>query len=366
MTQRQSPHNQNTAPVLDRHGQPLAPARPSRVRRWLESGRAHQVRIKGIFAVQLDDQDAATAITGDFAFNMDPGKTSGIAITRESPDGQHRTIVGTYEHQHRNQEIHHKLDDRRRYRRNRRCHLRRRPARFNNRANSRAKGRLPPSIKTLADDTEAIIQTMLRLYPINHLRVEYLRFDTQMMQNPDIKGTEYQQGTLQGWQLRHYIFARDNWQCQYCDQPSTKNHPITLDHVIPESKGGPTVVGNLVTACQKCNTKKSNRSLAGFLAEDPERLAKIQQQVEQVVPLTAAGHLNSVMPAMLKVLENTGLPVTISDGATTAYTRHHLGIPKSHVNDAACLDLPTEVNNLNSPVTVLKRQRRHTSSPKSL
>ena len=67
---------------------------------------------------------------------------------------------------------------------------------------------------SLVDDTKAIVQTMLRLYPIDHLRVEYLRFDTQLMQNTDIKGTEYQQGTLQGWQIRHYIFARDHWQCQ--------------------------------------------------------------------------------------------------------------------------------------------------------
>ena len=45
---------------------------------------------------------------------------------------------------------------------------------------------------------------------------------------------------------------------------------------------------------------------------------------------------------------------------STAYTRHQLGIPKSHVNDAAGLNIPTEVNNHSSPVTVLKRQRQHT------
>ncbi len=100
--------------------------------------------------------------------------------------------------------------------------------------------------------------------------------------------------------------------------------------------------------------------MADFLAKDPERLTKLQQQVDQLVPLTSTGHLNSVMPAMLRVLKDTGLPVTISDGANTAYTRHQLGIPKSHVNDAACLDLPTEVDNLSGPVTMLKRQRRHT------
>ena len=307
MTERQSPHNHTTVPVLDRHGQPLAPARPSRVRRWLESGRANKVWVKGIFAVQLNDLDAATAITGDFAFNMDPGETTGIAITRETPDGESRTVAGAYEHQHRNKEVHRNLDRRRDHRRNRRSRLRHRPARFSNRANARTKGRLPPSVKALVDDTEAIAQTMCRLYPIKQIRVEYLRFDTQLMQHPNIRGVEYQHGTLHGWQLRHYILHRDHWQCQYCGQPSTKNYPLTLDHVIPESRGGPTVVGNLVAACQKCNTKKSNRPLEDFLAEDPEQLAKIQQQVEQVVPLTAAGHLNSVMPRVLQVLENTGL-----------------------------------------------------------
>ena len=360
MTERQSLHNRTTIPVLDRYSQPLAPARPSRVRRWLESGRAHKVWIKGIFAVQLNDLDTGTSNTGDFALNLDPGETSGIAITRETPDAKYRTIVGAYEHQHRNKEIHRNLNRRRDCRRNRRNRLRRRPARFNNRANARSEGRLPPSIRSLVDDADPIVQTMCRLYPIQQLRAEYLRFDTQLMQNPDIKGAEYQHGTLQGWQLRHYIFARDHWQCQYCGQPSTKNHSLTLDHVIPESKDGPTVVGNMVAACQKCNTKKSNRSLEDFLAEDPERLARIQKQVDRLVPLTSTGHLNSVMPAMLRVLENTGLPVTISDGASTAYTRHQLDIPKSHVNDAACLDLPAEVKNLSGTVTVLKRQRRHT------
>ena len=359
MTTRRGPHNQTTVPVLDRHGQPLAPARPSRVRRWLESGRATKVWIKGIFAVQLHDLDAATAITGNFAFNMDPGETTGIAITRESPDGQHRTIVGAYEHQHRNRDIHRNLNDRRDYRRNRRCRLRHRPARFDNRANAHIEGWLPPSIQSLVDDTDTIVLTMCRLYPVKQIRVEYLRFDTQLMQNPDITGAEYQRGTLYGWQLRHYLFARDNWQCQYCDKPGTKQRTLTLDHIIPESRGGPTVVGNLITACKPCNTKKTNTPLDAFLTKKPKLAAKIQQQVDKLVHLTPAGHLNSVMPAMLRVLKDTGLPVTTTDGASTAYSRHHLGIPKTHVTDAACLDLPTEVNNHSGPVTVLKRQRRH-------
>ena len=255
MTKRKSSHNQNTVPVLDQNGKPLAPARPSRVRQWLESRRATKVWVKGIFAVQLNDLDADTADTGNFALNIDPGEATGIAITRESPDGQHRTIVSAYEHQHRNNDIHHKLDDRRQHRRNRRNRLRRRPQRSDNRANARTAGQLPPSIQSIPDDAEAFIQTLLRLYPIKQLRAEYLRFDTQLMQNPNIKDVAYQYGTLHSWQIKHYIFTRDQWQCQCCDKPGIKDRPLTLDHIIPESKGGPTVVGNLVAAI----TDQANR-----------------------------------------------------------------------------------------------------------
>ena len=163
MTERKSPHNQNTVPVLDQFGHPLAPARPSRVRQWLESGRATKVWVKGIFAVQLHDQDADRAATGNFALNIDPGETTGIAITRESTDGKYRTIVGAYEHQHRNNDIHYKLDDRRQHRGNRRSRLRRRPQRSDNRANARTKGRLPPSIQSIPDDVEDLTQTPLGL-----------------------------------------------------------------------------------------------------------------------------------------------------------------------------------------------------------
>jgi len=56
---------------------------------------------------------------------------------------------------------------------------------------------------------------------------------------------------------RHNIFKRDNGQCQYCG--TTKD--LTLDHVIPRSKGGKSTWTNLVTACKKCNSVKGDYSL---------------------------------------------------------------------------------------------------------
>ncbi|WNZ22186.1 HNH endonuclease [Leptolyngbya sp. NK1-12] len=56
---------------------------------------------------------------------------------------------------------------------------------------------------------------------------------------------------------RREVFRRDNHTCQYCG--STKH--LTLDHVIPRSKGGGHTWDNVVTACQTCNATKADRLL---------------------------------------------------------------------------------------------------------
>ncbi len=53
---------------------------------------------------------------------------------------------------------------------------------------------------------------------------------------------------------RYNVFRRDNFECQYCGTKAS----LTLDHVIPKSKGGDSSWKNLITACSKCNNKKGN------------------------------------------------------------------------------------------------------------
>lgn len=55
---------------------------------------------------------------------------------------------------------------------------------------------------------------------------------------------------------RHKIYKRDNHECVYC---GTKQD-LSIDHVIPRSRGGDNSWGNLVSCCKKCNTKKGNRT----------------------------------------------------------------------------------------------------------
>jgi 5-methylcytosine-specific restriction endonuclease McrA len=82
------------------------------------------------------------------------------------------------------------------------------------------------------------------------------------------------------------VFRRDRGECQYC---GSKRH-LTLDHVVPRSKGGKTNWTNLVTACHRCNVNKGDKtpeqvglilrsapfkpSLSYFLNEYAERQAE--------------------------------------------------------------------------------------------
>ena len=54
---------------------------------------------------------------------------------------------------------------------------------------------------------------------------------------------------------RRAVFARDSWTCQYCGSRSN----LTVDHVIPRSKGGSSSWENIVASCAPCNRRKADR-----------------------------------------------------------------------------------------------------------
>jgi 5-methylcytosine-specific restriction endonuclease McrA len=58
---------------------------------------------------------------------------------------------------------------------------------------------------------------------------------------------------------RRTVLARDHYTCQYCGrQPSRRD--LTVDHILPRSRGGTTSWENVVTACQRCNARKGNHT----------------------------------------------------------------------------------------------------------
>jgi 5-methylcytosine-specific restriction endonuclease McrA len=55
---------------------------------------------------------------------------------------------------------------------------------------------------------------------------------------------------------RKNLLSRDNFTCQYC---GTTEHALTIDHIVPRSRGGKTEWTNVVAACGTCNRRKANR-----------------------------------------------------------------------------------------------------------
>ena len=70
---------------------------------------------------------------------------------------------------------------------------------------------------------------------------------------------------------RENIYRRDNYECVYCGSSYAKL--LTLDHVIPQSKGGKNAWDNLVTACRSCNGEKADLTLEEYGKEivEPKR-----------------------------------------------------------------------------------------------
>ena len=55
---------------------------------------------------------------------------------------------------------------------------------------------------------------------------------------------------------RKAVLARDSWTCQYCGD---RKPGMTIDHVVPRSRGGESIWENIVAACGGCNRRKGNR-----------------------------------------------------------------------------------------------------------
>ena len=350
MTRHTSPHNQKTVPVLNKDGTPLAPTRPSRARRWLESGKATKEWQHGLFAVRLTEQYEDPK-TPDTSLNIDPGaKVTGIAIANWNINYE-AIAVAVLELHHRSYNISKRMKERSSHRRNRRSRLRRRPARFLNR--TRKDGWLPPSLFSRLANIITTVRHLRGLFPVNKLLLETNRFDPRLLRDPDIEGIGYQYSERGRMQIREYVLQRDKRTCQYQQKcRGGKTQILQIDHIIPRSQGGANRIDNLITSCKACNDAKGSKSLEEFLALDPDRRKRIRQQLKK--PMASATHMNQIIPLLGEALVQTGLPLRETDAVSTAHARKELHIPKTHVNDALCLGEPRRVRNLPERITIIR------------
>lgn len=262
---------------------------------------------------------------------IDPGsKTTGLALMVQ---GLVRGwfCINAWELSHRGQAIVNALLSRSQLRQGRRGRKTRyRQARFSNR--TRKSGWLPPSLRSRIDNVVNFVRKMARACPISTLAVEQVRFDMQLMQNPEISGVEYQQGELAGYEVREYLLLKWHHECAYCQM---KGVPLQVEHIDPRSRGGSDRVSNLCIACEKCNQKKGNRPLEGFLKGKPELLARIRRQAK--APLKDAAAVNTTRKALAAELQALNILVSTGSGGQTKFNRTRQKLPKAHWVDAACV-----------------------------
>lgn len=304
--------------VLDTNKRPLAPCHEAVARKLLKQGKAAIYR-RFPFTIILKRSVDESEIETTYRLKIDYGsRHTGLAILR----GQEMVWLGQLDHR---TDIKKRMDKRRAFRRARRNRKTRyRKPRFLNR--KRKEGWLPPSLESRVQNIKTWVNRLQKLCPIGYISYENAKFDTKLMRNPEISGIEYQQGTLQGYEVREYLLEKFGRKCCYCGK---ENVPLEVEHIIPKSRGGTDRIDNLCLACRDCNQRKGNQTAEEF------GYPHIQEQVKE--SLKDASVINATRWKVYDMLKQAGLDVECGTGARTKMNRIRLGLPKTHYFDACCV-----------------------------
>ena len=329
--------------VLDTHKNVLEPCHPAVARRLLREGQA-AVYKRYPFTIILK-REVETPKTTDYTLSIDPGsKCTGLAITDSE-----NNIVACFELHHRGSAIKKGLSDRAGYRRSRRTRkFRYRPPRWQNRSRKApvltadgwvyqsfgqsSEGWVAPSLMSRVFNIHTWTRRLCNIYPITRLAVEHVKFDTQLMENPEISGVEYQKGTLFEAEVWEYLLEKFGRKCYYC---GAKDTPLEKEHILPKSKGGTNRVSNLTVSCRKCNIEKGNRHPDEIEGDFGKRVQSALKAAKK--PLKDAQAVNTIRWKIVETLKATGLPIVYGTGGKTKYHRKQAGLPKTHYYDAACV-----------------------------
>lgn len=316
--------------VVDQERRPLMPTTPARARILLKSRKAAILRRFPLVLILKDT--LPNAVVEPLRVKLDPGsKTSGIAVVNERTS----EVFWAAELTHRSQEIHSALLKRAAARKGRRARKTRyRRARFQNRR--RPAGWLAPSLLSRVLHLLTWVKRLQRWCPVGAISQELVRFDLALLQNPEIQGQEYQQGSLFEAEVKNYLLTKWQHQCAYCQTCAIR---LEIDQVHPRSRGGSHRVSNLVISCRACNQAKADQPIETFLADRPDLLGRIQAQLK--MPLADAAAANSTSFRLYENLQALSLPVEVGTGGRTRWNRSRMALPKTHWIDAAVVGAST-------------------------
>jgi 5-methylcytosine-specific restriction endonuclease McrA len=334
--------------VLDKKKRPLMPCSEKRARLLLQRGRAVVHRLRP-FTIRLKDRLLEESVVQPVLLKIDPGsKTTGMVIVRveETPEGPIHHALHFSEVRHKGEWVADRMRKRAGYRRRRRtANLRHRPPRFDNRR--RPKGWLTPCMRSRVGNVLSWAKRYACLVPLRRVDLEYVKFDTQKIQNPEVSGVEYQQGELWGYEVKEYLLEKWGRKCAYC---GAEGVPLTVDHIVAKSRGGSDRISNLTLACFPCNDKKGNRTAEEFGYPGVQAQAKASLQ--------DAAAVNGTRWAILQGLREMGLEVVCWSGGRTKWNRTRWGWPKTHALDALCVGEVEKVSGASLPVLTIRGMGR--------
>ena len=204
--------------ALDKNKRPVGFLTEKRCRKLFEQKRAVRYRMFPMVVILKDiDVRTFTQPLPEYRLKIDPGaKYDGFAIIDPVRD----TVVFTLQVEHRAGQVKQNLDTRKQARRNRRSretvYRKNKFAQGGTFTQTGNEGKLPPSIQSILANTETWVKRLSRWVNLTSVSLEAVRFDTQLLDDPAIEGKEYQQGTLQGTEIREYLLDRYQHTCQYC------------------------------------------------------------------------------------------------------------------------------------------------------
>lgn len=311
--------------VLNKNGQPLMPTnRHGKVRKLLKINKAKVIK-RCPFTIQLLYN--TTNCIQNITLGVDAGsKHIGLSATTKDK------VLFEADVELRN-DITKLLEARRKFRhsrRNRKTRYRKR--RFNNRVSSKHKGWLAPSIEHKIQTHFAMVEKVHKMLPITKIVVEIASFDMQLLKaqlegEPIPKGMDYQKGELTGWNIREYIFHRDNYTCQWCKGKSKDSILVTHHHAY--WKGDYTnKPSSLITLCNTCNDSKYHKKEANRLWGWEPKITNSYKH---------AAFMNVMRWVFYNRLKEIYANVSMTYGYITKNTRIKNNLPKTHYLDARCI-----------------------------
>lgn len=331
--------------VLDEKGKQLSPTSVNNAWYLIRKKRAKLIQ-KYPMVIQLnktvdnEDIDEST-----FHCGIDDGsKHVGIAIVQECKTKNKVVFKGQIEQR---QDVKHLMDIRRGYRRYRRSHKGYRPARFDNRRNSKRIERIAPSIKQKRDAVLRVINKLKQWIRISKITLEDVMIDIRVLtEGKKLYSWQYQQSNRLDENLRKAVLLRDDFTCMECDKT---NCVLEVHHIVPRRLKGADSINNLITLCSKCHAKTE-----GVEEQFIERYQSMMKGKN--VRTDYAQHVmqgkNYLRQEVSKIAE-----LELTTGGDTANKRIDWGIEKSHSNDAIIIT-GLKVDDVNVKEWLIRPMRR--------